>query len=214
MTLALVLLDFQKGIVQSQQFAWENPQAAPAAVRAAQMLLDAARAARVAVVHVGVVRPHRRGNFDAIRTSTAVRLGRAPRDVIALAAGTTDVEFVLAPLPDEEVVWKVGVSAFQSTRLDAVLRNAGATGIYIAGAFTHMVVESTARQGFDLGYRMNVVRDACCAPASAAHDNALATGIPNFARVCSANEALDEFRRCSRADGATEAQDQRGQPLP
>ncbi len=61
-------------------------------------------------------------------------------------AGTTDVELALLPRPDE-IVQKVGVSAFQNTRrLDSVLRNAGAMDVYVAGAFTHMVVESTARQ--------------------------------------------------------------------
>ncbi len=44
---------------------------------------------------------------------------------------------------------------------------------------------------------MTVVRDACCA-AAAPHDNALATGIPNFARVCTVAEAIDDFRQAAR----------------
>jgi len=195
MTTALILLDFQKGIVQSPTITWEDPNAAPNAIRAGRLLLDAARAVGVPVVHVGVVRPHRRGNFDVIRTATAAKLGRAPRDVIALAAATSDVEFVFAPLANEEIVLKVGVSAFQSTRLDSLLRNLGTTEVCIAGAFTHMVVESTARQGFDLGYQMIAVRDACCAPSLAAHNNALATGIPNFAKVSSVEQVCAHFAR-------------------
>lgn len=194
MTIALCLLDLQRGIVLSQHIAWEKPTTATEALAAAQSLLDAARATRLPIVHVAVVRPYRRGHFDAIRTATAVKLQRPPRDTLALASGTTDVDLALAPQPDEEIVYKVGVSAFQNTRLDTLLRNVGADDVYIAGAFTHMVVESTARQGFDLGYRMAVVRDACCAPVTAAHDNALATGIPNFARVCTVAEAVEHFR--------------------
>lgn len=194
MPIALCLLDFQRGIVLSHDIKWESPTVAPEAIAGAQLLLDAARANHIIVIHVAVVRPHRRGHFDAIRTATAVRLLRPPRDVVPLAAGTPDIDLVLAPRADEEVVYKVGVSAFQNTRLDTLLRNAGADEVYIAGAFTHMVVESTARQGFDLGYRMTVVRDACCAPVAAAHDNALATGIPNFARTCTVADAIDQFR--------------------
>jgi len=189
MSAALVLLDLQRGILSSPAVAWDNP-ATPGAVSAvANELLRTARAARLLVVHVGVVRSHARGSLDDVRTSAARKSGRAPRDVLAMAAGTPDVEFVVAPAAGEEIVHKMGVSAFAGTRLDLLLRGAGVRDVFMGGVFTHMVVESTARQGFDLGYRMHVVSDACAAPALAPHQNALATGIPNFAVVMSAGDA-------------------------
>ena len=195
MTIALVLLDLQKGIVQSDKIPWEDSATPRNALSAAKTLLDGARSARIPIFHVGVVRPLARGTFDVVRTATAAKSGKPPREVLALAAGSVDVEFVLAPQPGEEIVHKIGVSAFQGSRLDTLLRNAGASDVYVAGAFTHMVVESSVRQGFDLGYCMHVVRDACCAPAAVPHNNALATGIPNFARVLDAAEAVAQFIR-------------------
>jgi len=189
MSLALVLLDMQKGILRSPRVAWEDAAVPERAIGAAQAVLAVARDGAALVIHVGVVRPHRRGSLDALRTTSARKSGKAPRDVLALAPGSDDVAFVLPPLPTEEIVHKVGVSAFQGTRLDLLLRSAGVEDVLVAGAFTHMVVESTVRQGFDLGYRMVVIDDGCCAPAAAAHQAALSVGIPSFATLTSSAEA-------------------------
>jgi nicotinamidase-related amidase len=193
MSAALVLLDLQKGILSSAAIAWENSETPAAVLRVAGNLLQAARNAAALVVHVGVVRSNARGIFDEVRTASAKKAGRAPRDVLALAPGSRESEFMLAPAPGEEIVYKMGVSAFQGTRLDMLLRNTGIRDVIVAGAFTHMVVESTVRQGFDLGYRMIVAADGCCAPAAAPHNNALATGIPNFATVMQSSEAIASF---------------------
>jgi nicotinamidase-related amidase len=199
MKTALVLLDLQKGIVLSEKIAWEDPAVPRNALAAAETLLRAARAAGAPVIHVRVVRPHGSGSFDELRTANARKSGKAPREVLALAAGTDEVEFVLPPAAGEEIVHKVGVSAFQGTRLDTLLRHANVRDVILAGAFTHMAVESTARQGFDLGYRMCVVRDACCAPVAAAHNAALGVGIPNFATIVESSEALALLAPGSRA---------------
>jgi hypothetical protein len=63
----------------------------------------------------------------------------------------------------EEIVNKVGVSAFQGTQLDTLLRHAHVRDVIVAGA-SPTWRSRAPRQGFDLGYRMTVVRDACCAP--------------------------------------------------
>jgi len=180
---ALVLLDIQRGILASDAIKFENPETPSALLAAAGAMLKAARAAGILVVHVGVARPPRRGAFDESRTAMAKKSGKVPRDMLALAAGSPEVEFLLDVAAEEERIYKVGVSAFEGTRLDQVLRNGGIHEVVVGGAFTHMVVESTVRQGFDLGYRMVVAQDACCAPMPPPHNNSLATGIPNFAVV-------------------------------
>jgi len=190
---ALVLLDMQKGILKGP-IKFEEPDLPDKALAAARALLAAARERKLLVVHVGVIRPHARGTFDALRTAGARKSGKASRDVLALAAGTPDVEFLLDPAAGEEIVHKIGVSAFCGTRLDQLLRNAGVSEVVVGGAFTHMVVESTVRDGFDLGYRMVVAEDACCAPAAAPHRNSLATGIPNFALVVDSSTASQRIR--------------------
>jgi biuret amidohydrolase len=190
MTYALVLLDMQKGILQSDRIPWEDKATPEHAIAAASSVLDAARRAGTLVVHVGVVRPHARGAFDVVRSANARKSGRVPRDILALAAASPDVEFVLPPIAGEETVNKIGVSAFHDTRLDSLLRHARVDDVMVAGAFTHMVVESTVRHGFDLGYRMTVIEDACCAPAAAPHQAAINITLPNFAVIVSSAEAV------------------------
>jgi nicotinamidase-related amidase len=185
---ALVLLDLQRGILSSPAISWDSAATPASVVNKAKTLLHAAREAGILIVHVGVVRSNARGTFDDLRTSSAKKSSRAPRDVLALAAGSPDIEFVLDPMSGEEIVYKMGVSGFQGTRLDMLLRNSSVQDVILAGVFTHMVVDSTARQGFDLGYRVIVAADACCAPAAAPHQNALATSIPNFAVVLQSQE--------------------------
>jgi nicotinamidase-related amidase len=183
MSACLLLLDMQHGILRSGRIPWESPQLPELAIKSAGELLGAARRLRMPVVHVGVIRPHEEGAFDRPRTQAAARSGKVPRQILPMAASSKDVEFVLAPAGQEEVVHKNGVSAFVGTRAELLFRNLGADDIFVAGAFTHMVVESTVRHGFDLGLRMHVVADACCSPTKALHEGALATGIPNFAFV-------------------------------
>jgi nicotinamidase-related amidase len=195
MTTALVLLDLQRSLVANDALAFENPALRDGCVRAATALLDAARKAGAPVVHVGVVRPARKGFADTPRTQAAIASGKVPRDILPMAAGSEGVQFVLQVESGEDIVHKAGVSAFEGTRLDQLLRSAGVTDVVIGGAFTHMVVESTARQGFDLGYRMVVAKDACCAPKNVLHDNSLATGIPNFAVVEEASQAAARFAK-------------------
>lgn len=194
MASALVLLDIQRGILASSAISFHDPAVPAAMLDKARALLEGARSAGLAVIHVGVARLHQRGNFDAPRTQTARVSGKAPRDVLPLAPDSPDTGFLLVPTAGEEVIHKLGVSAFEGTRLDQSLRNLSIDEVVLAGAFTHMVVESSARQGFDLGYRMIIVHDACCAPAPAPHANSLATGIPNFARLMDCDTVVARLR--------------------
>jgi len=193
MTPALILLDLQAGILRAPGLPWDDAATPDRVLGAAGELLAAARGAGACIVHVGVARSRRPGLFDRPRTAMAERLGKAPRDVMPLLPGTPEVAFLLPPAIDEEMVYKLGVSAFQGTALDGLLRSRGVRDLVIAGTFTHMVVESTARQGFDLGYRMTVCAEACCAPKQQVHEAALSVGIPNFARIASLAEAKRLF---------------------
>lgn len=190
MTISLILLDFQQGILRAPGLPWDDAETPDKVLRAAKILLAAARETGAPVIHVGVARARRSGLADEPRTAMADKLGKAPRQAMPLAPDTPDIAFLLEPKADEEQVYKTGVSAFHGTALDGHLRSQGARDVIIAGAFTHMVVESTARQGFDLGYALHVCSDASCAPKQQVHDTALSVGIPNFARVVDLDGAL------------------------
>lgn len=183
MTACLMLIDLQHGILRSRRIPWEQPDIPASATTAASNLLNIARNAALPVIHVRVIRPLASGALDIPRSETAAKSGKVPRQILPMARDTPDVEFVLPPLRNEEVIEKIGVSAFAGTRAESLLRNLSASNVIVAGAFTHMAVESTVRQGFDLGFRMSVVAEACCSPTKALHESSLSTGIANFARI-------------------------------
>ena len=67
----------------------------------------------------------------------------------------------VAPLPGEKIVTKQQVNAFQGTDLDAQLKSLGVEGLVIVGAMSHMCIEGATRAAADLGYRVEVIHDAC-----------------------------------------------------
>jgi nicotinamidase-related amidase len=67
----------------------------------------------------------------------------------------------LHPRPDEAVIDKITMSAFEGTPLDIVLRDCGVRSYLIAGVAMEVGIEPTVRHSADLGYIPIVVRDAC-----------------------------------------------------
>lgn len=67
---------------------------------------------------------------------------------------------LLAPAPGEPVITKNFPNSFSHTELDALLQQKGVKNLILVGFMSHMCVSSTARGGFDLGYRPTVVASA------------------------------------------------------
>ncbi|MEY9934638.1 nicotinamidase-related amidase [Catenulispora sp. GP43] len=80
----------------------------------------------------------------------------------------------LDPRPDEAVIDKITMSAFEGTPLDIVLRDCGVRAYLIAGVALEVGIEPTVRHSADLGYIPIVVRDACGAGNHAAAERSLA----------------------------------------
>jgi nicotinamidase-related amidase len=72
----------------------------------------------------------------------------------------TDFVAELAPAPGESVVTKSAAGGFTKTDLDGILKDHGVDVLVVAGLMTHLAVDSTARDGTLLGYRVVVVADA------------------------------------------------------
>jgi nicotinamidase-related amidase len=89
--------------------------------------------------------------------------------------GTPDAEVVpeLDPKPGDFQIRKKHYSAFNSTRLDAVLRELDVRRLYITGAWTEACVQHTVVDAFYLNYEIIVVRDAVSSPHREAHEYAL-----------------------------------------
>lgn len=65
-----------------------------------------------------------------------------------------------AALPGEPVFTKTTSSAFASTDMAGWLRGQGIDDLVVTGAVAGFCVNTTVRQGADLGFRMTVARDA------------------------------------------------------
>lgn len=77
--------------------------------------------------------------------------------------------------PREFVTTHASVSAFQGTQLEQILREHEVNRIMVAGAATHLGVQSTVSDAADLGYEVEVVLDACAAVREGADKTALAS---------------------------------------
>jgi len=111
--------------------------------------------------------------------------------------GTRDAEVVdeLSPQPGDFQIRKKHYSAFNSTRLDAVLRELDVKSIYMTGAWTEACVQHTVIDAFYLNYQINVISDAVSSPHRDAHEYAL-----NFMRqyhradIITSDEAIARFK--------------------
>lgn len=84
-----------------------------------------------------------------------------------------DILDEIAPLPNEIVLDKTSVSAFNSTTIDQILRNLDIDRVWMTGIVTEACVELTARDAADRGYMVTLVEDGCASSTHAAHDDAV-----------------------------------------
>jgi len=77
----------------------------------------------------------------------------------------SEIQALVTPAAGETVFIKHFPNSFRETGLGAHLDELGATTLHLAGAMTNMCIDTTARAGFDLGYKMIIHAKACAAPA-------------------------------------------------
>jgi len=133
---ALVMIDcqntYRRGVMQLQ--------GAEDAIAEAARMLARARAAGIPVFHI---------MHDAGQGS--------PYDITAEIGQISDE---VAPIAGEPVIVKHYPSSFFETDLADQLGKTGRHDVVLTGFMTHMCVNSTARDAFNLGYRPTVVASA------------------------------------------------------
>lgn len=72
-----------------------------------------------------------------------------------------EIHTSVAPAQGETVITKHAVNSFQNTDLMAKFEELGVNDLVIVGAMSHMCIEGTTRAAADLGYRCQVIHDAC-----------------------------------------------------
>ena len=170
---ALLLMDFQVGILQGRDGAAEVLATAGAA-------LKVARDVQMQVVHVRVAF----GEQDYGSVSERNKSFSAMRGGRRLAEGTPDAEIHpdLAPAAGDVVVTKTRVGGFSTTALETHLRGRGIDTLVLAGVATSGVVLSTVRDAADKDFRLFVLRD-CCLDTPEVHSLLVSQVFPRQAEV-------------------------------
>jgi nicotinamidase-related amidase len=118
--------------------------------------------------------------------------------------GTRGVEIhdIVRPLSGEPVVTKSEPNAMLSDEFVETLEANGSKDLVVMGMMTSMCVDSTVRTAADLGYRVQLVHDACAAPdlefggqtvpGAAVHAAFIAALGDSFAQICSSDEVARE----------------------
>jgi nicotinamidase-related amidase len=155
------------------------------AIENAEKALVAARAKGLPVIHVRVAfRPgHPELNGDVPFWAGVIQ-GEA------LVEGTWGAEFLhaMAPVENEVVIIKRGVSAFNDTELARYLTFKGIKTLVLAGVATNWVVEATTRDAADLGYSLFVLQDCCGSFNEELHSFSVQNILGSLATLTTANE--------------------------
>ncbi len=147
---------------------------------------------RIVYLTIGATRPdlldvpiHLRGMFSALGN----------------VEGNPEHEILkeLAPQPDEAVVNKTTLSAFNSTHVELVLRNICVEDCVFVGVATNMCVEGTARDASDRGFNCLIVEDGCAADNPIYHEVSLRNFQRLYGRVASTEEVIAELNRSWRS---------------
>lgn len=187
---ALVPMDFQNyGLHPDGYWAGQGlpefPAGAYPAVANLARLLGAARDAGLLIVHVRAA--WRPGSPDM---NTAVPVfARGPDRAVE---GSWDADFYepVAPRENELVVTKRGIGALIGTELDRLLRIRGINTVILCGIATNWVVESTAMDAADLGYRVIVPEDCSASITAEMHLFAIERVLPDVATITTADDLI------------------------
>jgi len=76
-----------------------------------------------------------------------------------------EIHSLVTPIDGEAVVQKTFPNSFRATDLQARLEKGGIKKLAVAGMMTHMCVDASVRQAFDLGFGCTVLSDACATRA-------------------------------------------------
>jgi nicotinamidase-related amidase len=143
------------------------------------------RAARAAGLPVFYVQNSRRPDFadqKEVLTDASIAGGGARGGPVI---GTRGWEILdeIKPEPDDYVVPKFRQGAFSATTLDAFLRARAIDTVVLCGVRTTVGIETTCRDGRDLGYNMVLVSDCTGGVAPEDHQWTLDHIFPTISRV-------------------------------
>jgi gluconolactonase len=191
---ALIIQDMQNDVIGAEGAFAETGAPAHAAsqnvVANVARLAEAARSAGVPVIHV-----HYIVEKDSVGLKPNAPLFQGVIDTNALVRGSWGAAAVegVEPQSGDHVVEKMRMNGFYETRLDILLRGLGVDSLIIAGCYTNMSIEHTARHGADAGYTVTVVSDGTSTTSDEWQHAALNYAMTNVGQVLTVDEVLAEL---------------------
>jgi len=170
---ALVLIDLQKGILGYSL----TPVTSQELLERGRTLAERFRSAKAAVVLVNVA--FSPDGADMLRQPVDQA---QPLPAGGFPAGWSEFPSGLMQTGDLQIT-KRQWGAFHGTELDLQLRRRGIRTIVLGGVATHIGVESTARQAYERGYELLIVKDATTSSDAEAHAMSMKHIMPRLARV-------------------------------
>jgi biuret amidohydrolase len=188
---ALIVLDMQnelidpRGKVGSKGF-WKVVRDLKLVEKTA-LVVDTFRKKDWPVVFVNV--GFEKGYIDAISQQSRLAHLKETNALIIGEFGTSFPE-ALSPQEGDLVVTKRAVNPFHNTNLLNWLQRNKIEHIVLAGVYTHMVVDSTARHGDDSGLFVSILEDCCASPDMELHRVECEKILPLFGTVTSSEDLL------------------------
>lgn len=173
-TTALVVIDLQKGILRMPV----APHAAVDVLSKSVALADQFRTlgGQVVLVNVGFAADFADALRQPVDQPPQMPPGGFPTDWM-------DFPTELGPKGNDIRITKHQWGAFYGTELDLQLRRRGIQTIVMTGIATHIGVESTARNAWELGYTQWFAEDAMSSMSEDAHRFSVSTILPRLGRV-------------------------------
>ena len=168
-TTALVLIDLQNGVLGRKL----APVTADELLERGKALARRFRDAGATVVLVNAKPPLAGPERQVDEPSALPKV--LPAGFAHLAPGLAE--------PGDILITKTTWGAFFRTDLDSELKTRGVTTIVLGGVATHIGVESTARQAWDLGYALVIARDVTTSLGQEPHEATMRYIFPRIARI-------------------------------
>ena len=192
---ALLLIDMQvdfassNGPMDKPGYDLTAPQAA---VKQAERLAEAARAAQVPLIFVRLITSP--GNENEFSREWKARRGVAEPPLCR--EGTRGADFVgPQPAGGDYVVSKSRYSPFDGTRLDESLRAMGKDTLVIAGLTTECCVAAGVQDAFVRDYHVFIADDAVASYESDLHRGALKALAMSYATLVSSAEIIGSWKK-------------------
>lgn len=191
---ALVTQELQRGVVGDLSQLPALAEAARSAIPNAAALADAARAAGVPVLHCTA---ERRADGRGANTNARIfqYMAKAP---VTLLPGSPAAALVPELRVDERdlVLPRLhGLSPFQGTELDFVLRNLGIRTVVGVGVSVNVAIQNLAFDAVNAGYQVVIPRDAVAGFPPEYVEMVFAHTLGAVATLVSTADLLDAWRR-------------------